>query len=127
MRRHLQLGHQSSDNVIFESPSKRYVVDADVGVVGGEALDASDTLLDNHWIPGKVIVYQHIRDLKIDAFGTGFRGNDYSIDGRSPSKPLDRFLIAFSRVAVDDSDFQPVAFKKVLYCGLCLTANCEDN
>src|SRR5258708_129062 len=102
--------HQSPDDVVFKSAAQCDVVDADVGVVRSEPLDATNALLDYHRVPRKVVVHQHVGNLKIDTFGACFGRYDYPIDRRFFSKTIDCFLIALARVAVDDSDFQPVTF-----------------
>ena len=73
---HLQLLHQAPNDVVLECAGQRDAVDKDTGVVRSKALDASDTLFDNHRIPRQVVIDQHVSGLEVDTFGARFRGDD---------------------------------------------------
>ena len=76
-------------------------------VLGSEALHASDALLDDHRIPGQVVVDQHVRDLKVDAFGPRLGRHDDVAIRRILPEPLDGLLIAFTGLAIDEFDLSP--------------------
>src|SRR5262245_10241587 len=105
MRRHLQFFHQAANDVFLESPLQDDVEDADAGMLGGKPLDAADALLYDHWIPGQVVIYQHIGDLKIDTFRSRFGRDDHVAVGRVIPESPDGVLVALSRGTVDDSHF----------------------
>ena len=114
MGSHLQLLHQPTDDVFLEGALQDDVEDADAGMLGGEPLDAPDALLDDHRVPGQVVVHQHIGDLKIDAFRPRFGRDDNVTVGRIFPEPLDGLLVALPGRAIDDTDFQPALFEEGL-------------
>src|SRR5258707_2342874 len=91
------------------------------------SLDAADPLLDYHRIPRKVVVHEHICNLKINAFGACFSRYDYPAARRIFTKKIDGFLIALARISVDDSNFQSVAFQEILYGGFSLPPDREKD
>ena len=94
---HLELFHQASDDVLLKGAAQHDVENADARMLGRQALYASDALLDDHRVPGQVVVDQHIGDLKVDALGSGFgRHDDVAIRGVL-SEARDGLLIARAR------------------------------
>ena len=67
MRNGLQLLHQPTNDVFLERAGQDDVVDRHAGMLGREALDSTDPLLNNHRIPGQVEVDEHVGGLKVDA------------------------------------------------------------
>ncbi len=117
---HLQLLHQPAYDVFLEGALQGDVEDADAGMFGGEPLDAPDALLDDHGVPGQVVVHQHIGDLKIDALRSRFGRYDHMTVGRILPEARDGVLVALPGRAVDDSDLKTLPFEEGLNGRLCL-------
>src|SRR5262249_40456513 len=103
------------------------VEDADAGMVRCEPLDTADALLDDHWVPGQVEVYENISDLKIDALRPRFGRDDDVEVGRVFPESLDGVLVALSGGPVDDTDPQPPLFEEGLDGGLRLQPPRENH
>ena len=63
MSGHLKFFHQPADNVFFEGATQDDVNDADARMFGRQTLNPANPLFDNHRIPRKVKIHQHIRRL----------------------------------------------------------------
>src|SRR5262249_50501996 len=118
---------EPSDDILLECPLKHNIENADVGVLGCKPLDAPNALLNNHRIPRQIIVYEDIRDLKIHALRASFCRYNDPTSWWILSKSNDRFLVARSRISVDDSHFEAATLQEHLNRGLCLPSSCEHD
>ena len=95
--RHLELFHQASDDILLKGAAQHDVENADARMLGRQALYASDALLDDHWVPGQVVVDQHISDLKVDALRSSFGRHDDVTIRRILAEARDGLLVARAR------------------------------
>src|SRR6266481_3060921 len=124
---HLQFFHQSADDVLLEGASQNHIKNTDAAVFRGEPLNATDPLLYDHRVPGKVVIRKHIRNLQIDALGPRLSGYDHMDLRRILPEPRDGVLIAPPRGTIDDADLNALRFKKLLNGRLSLQATGKNH
>src|ERR1700677_2934259 len=103
MSGHLEFLHEPSDDVLLKCSSKDDVENTDTRMHRCQSLNPADSLLNNHRIPGKVKIHQHIGSLQVNSLRAGFGRNDHMYFGYGFFEPCNCSLVPVAGVSVNES------------------------
>ena len=103
---------QAAVDFLLEGPLDKKIVDMNELRFLPEAVNSSYSLLNDHWIPGKVIVDHRVAELHVQTFTTNF-GREKNVDVRIYPETLDDTKTVFHGT-IDEHGLIPFLGKPIL-------------
>src|ERR1700733_12111199 len=102
MSGHLEFFHEPSDDILLKCSPEDNVENTDTRMHRCQSLNPADSLLNNHRVPWKVKIHQHIGSLQINSLGASFRRNDHMYFRLGLFEPCNCSLVPVARVSVNE-------------------------